>query len=240
MKIHLYTLAWNEERILPHFFRHYTKFCERIVVFDNESTDATPDIIRACPQAEHRVWSSNNQVNDQMYLDIKNTAYHESRGTADWVIVCDADEFLYHPSLLDKLASYQRWGINLPRVKGFDMLPRTMPLDTDDLPLVHREGIPDKWMNKRVIFRPELDIRYNPGAHSIAKPAGARSSLMPSLKLLHYKMLSLPYYMQRHRMLGERLSELNRMNGWGQHYLYAPEQMTKEYEDAAARRRVVV
>ena len=39
--IHLYTICWNEERMLPFFFRHYDQWVDRYVVYDDNSTDAT-------------------------------------------------------------------------------------------------------------------------------------------------------------------------------------------------------
>jgi len=239
-RIHVYTLAWNEQLILPHFLRHYARFCERIVVFDNESTDATPEIIAGCPQAERRVWSSGGQINDQTYLDIKNSAYRESRGQADWVIVCDADEFLYHPQIQTQLATYLRRGVTLPRVRGYDMVGHAVPAASDDLLAQYRHGAPNPWMDKQVIFAPELDMRFTPGAHRHEAVPGARRSWFARLQLLHYKMFTAEQYIERTRALRARLSEINRRNKWGTHYLQSDEALREEFVLWQSKARRVV
>mgnify|MGYP000701398893 CR=1 FL=1 len=37
MKIWAYAVIWNEEKMLDFYLRHYSKFCDKIVFFDNES-----------------------------------------------------------------------------------------------------------------------------------------------------------------------------------------------------------
>jgi glycosyltransferase involved in cell wall biosynthesis len=230
-RIHAYTLAWNEEMILPHFLRHYGRFCERIVVFDNESSDATASIVDSCPVAERRVWSSNNQINELMYLDIKNSAYRESRGVADWVIVCDADEFLYHPELTELLASYQRRGITMPRVRGYEMVGTRVPGPTENLLEQFRLGAPNTWMDKQVVFSPNLDFRFGVGAHAHDPVPGARRSWFRRLKLLHYKMFTPEQYIERTTLLRARLSELNLRKNWGTHYLQSIEELRLEHQE---------
>ena len=142
MVTHLYAISWNEEIIMPYFLRHYSQFCDKMVIFDNESTDSTPDIVKSFPKAELRSWSSNNQLNDMLYLVIKNNAYKESRGIADWVIVCDSDEFLYHPKIVQLLEAYKKIGINFPKVEGFDMIPNATLGPNDVLPDLYKMGMP--------------------------------------------------------------------------------------------------
>lgn len=240
MRIHVYSLAWNEELMAPYFLKHYSKFCEKIVIFDNESSDRTPEIVRACPQAEVRTWSSNGQINDQMYLDIKNSAYKESRGEADWVIVCDMDEFIYHPNLLRKLEWYKRIGVNYPKIKGFEMMPGNPVLPADDLPDHHQMGVRFKNLDKRIIFSPKLDMSYHPGAHNAERPIGSRQSCFSDIKLLHYKMLSLDWYISRHEVMAKRLSDLNKEKGWGSHYTWTPEKMRENYDSFFAKRKKIV
>ena len=43
--IHLYTLCWNDRRMLPHFFRHYSFLVDRFFVFDNGSTDGSLQLL---------------------------------------------------------------------------------------------------------------------------------------------------------------------------------------------------
>ena len=45
--------------------------------------------------------------------------YKQSLGTADWVIVCDADEIIYHNNLPLILDKYKKNGIQIPKIKGY-------------------------------------------------------------------------------------------------------------------------
>jgi Glycosyl transferase family 2 len=48
--VHLYALCWNEERLLPFFFRHYDPFVTRYFIFDHNSTDHSRQILKAHPR----------------------------------------------------------------------------------------------------------------------------------------------------------------------------------------------
>ena len=239
MKIHLYSIAWNEAVIMPHFMRHYRKFCEKITVYDNESTDQTADIVRQMG-GEVKSWSSNNQINDLMYLEIKQNAYKESRGKADWVIVCDSDEFLYHPNFLGKLYEYKSSGINFPKIEGYEMIPDCKINSGDDLPSVYKQGVRFANLDKRAIFNPKLDINYTIGCHGSNIPVDAIESTNSEIKMLQYKMLNLDYFINRHQLLGSRLSEVNRKNNWGLHYMWTPERMKEEYNRFLLARTKVI
>jgi glycosyltransferase involved in cell wall biosynthesis len=54
MVIHLYTFGWNEMRMLPFFIRHYEPFVDKIVFYDDGSTDGTLDLLAAKQNVEIR------------------------------------------------------------------------------------------------------------------------------------------------------------------------------------------
>jgi hypothetical protein len=39
LTVRLYATCWNEEKMLPYFFRHYDTLVSRYFVFDDGSTD---------------------------------------------------------------------------------------------------------------------------------------------------------------------------------------------------------
>jgi hypothetical protein len=208
--VHCYTVCWNVEALLPYFLRHYSAFCERIVLHDNMSTDATRDLIRACPNAVLVDFDNGGQIDEMDYLRIKNHAYKKSRGTADYVIVADIDEFLYHPQLPEMLAKYRDAGVTLPRVRGFNMVSLFHPRRRDALPASVRRGRYSPMYSKRCVFSPDLEINYLPGAHRCTPAGPVAESDDESLKLLHYQYLGLYTVMQRYRRYRRRLSEQNR------------------------------
>jgi glycosyltransferase involved in cell wall biosynthesis len=240
MKIHLYAVCWNEETIMPFFLDHYSRFCDKIVMFDNESTDRTVPIIQSFPNTEVRTFRTAGTLDDNVQITIKNACYKESRGIADWVIICDSDEFLYHPALLSLLEQYKNQGINLPAVAGYNMTPDHLPQPGEYLPTVHPFGTRSPLYDKRIILNPALDIGYQPGAHIVYTTPHAKMSPTAELKLLHYKLLSKEYFLNRHRLLRARLSNINRQFGLGIHYLAPDEQAAADYDRAWSARQKIV
>ena len=105
MKIACYALAYNEEIILPQFINHYKKFCDKIVIYDNMSTDNTKQIAldSGCEVVS---WEApGGGLNDQCYLDIKSNCYKKDRLDYDWVMTVDADELYSHKDGVEGLLS---------------------------------------------------------------------------------------------------------------------------------------
>lgn len=230
MIIHAHILAYNEEKILPFTLDYYSNICEKIFIYDNMSTDSSDEIYKKYSKVTVIKWDSNNEINEFNYINIKNNAYKKSREyNADWVIVCDTDEFLYHPRLLEKLKYYKENGITVPKVNGHDMVSETFPN-------YNGESITNKIKTgsevyppfcKNIIFNPKLDVSFGIGAHSF-QANNAVYSNSPELKLLHYKFLGVEYVESIYKARAERLSDFNKQNKLGEHYFNVPyEYMTK-------------
>ena len=50
MIVHVYGLCWNEEKMLPYFFKHYDDIADQYFIFDNNSTDNSLSILKANPK----------------------------------------------------------------------------------------------------------------------------------------------------------------------------------------------
>lgn len=227
MKIHAHIVTWNEERILPFTLDYYQLFCDKIFIWDNESTDSTLEICERYPNVEVRTWTSNNEINNKLQVDIKSYEYRKLSRDADWVIICDCDEFLYHPNLLNKLEEYKQLGVTLPNVTGHDMVSETFP-DYDGTLITSQVKIgtgPLMNLSKFIIFNPKLDMIYGPGCHSIktqSNPDLVKFSPDKELKLLHYKFLGKDYVKSKYREYQKRISEYNKKQGLSTHYKDLP------------------
>lgn len=218
LRIHVYTICWNAEAILPYFLSHYGTFCERIVVYDNMSTDSTRKLLDACPKAVVRDFDTKGQIDETDYLRVKNHAYKESRGSADYVIVADIDEFLYHPQLNEVLAKYKAAGVTLPRIDGYNMVSLIHPRKNGDLIKLSKRGRYSPQYSKRCVFDPQLEINYLPGAHRCEPVGTVVESQDASLKLLHYHYLGLVTVLRRYRVYQNRLSaQIRRQPYWVQY-----------------------
>lgn len=225
MNIHAHILSWNEEKILPFTLDYYSKICNKIFIHDNMSTDSSDDIYKKYEKVKVLKWDSNNEINEFNYTKIKSNAYKIYSRDADWVIVCDCDEFLYHENLMEKLNEYKKNGITIPQIDGHDMVSESFP-EYDGNPITDKIKIGSETyqpMCKNIIFDPKIDVEYGIGGHSIQSKQG-KLSPTAELKLLHYKFLGKEYVKNIYISRAKRLSEFNKQNKLGEHYFNLPYQ----------------
>jgi hypothetical protein len=242
MKIHAYVICKNEELIMPHLLNYYSKFCQKITFYDNESTDNTINIINSFNECETEIisYSTNGEIRDDIYVQIKNSCWKDS--DADFVIVIDSDEFLYHDNLIDFLIN-NKFDVYYPT--GYNMISNYFPenynkLITDQVIL----GEYCKNYSKSVIFNPKTikDINYGIGAHE-SNPIGYSDINIyngTDLKLLHYKNLGFDYRYNKNSAYGKTLSNYNQINKFGWHYNMSEDEQYKEFSDLYENKSTVV
>lgn len=221
MNIWVYSFCWNEEKILPYFLRHYSSICSKIIVYDNGSTDQSEKLIRSCPIAEVRSYESGNEFRDDIKTQLSNNCWKEARGQADFVIVCDMDEFVYHPNLFQFLAEQRDQGYTMFKLMGYNMICHRFPEGDDQLYNLVTLGLPSDNSSKKILFDPNAftETGFSIGSHK-AKPVGNFQLTKDSrLKLLHFQFLGCEYLLKRYAAYQKRLSELNRLKHWGDKYL---------------------
>lgn len=231
MVVHLYTLCWNEATLLPYFLGHYDRFVDRIVIFDNGSTDDSVQLIERHPKVQGFSFDTAGRFRDDVHLQIKNWAWKTSRGVADFVIVCDMDEFLYHPDITGTLASMCREGYTIARPAGFEMISDSLPRPGRMIHEEIRDGVYSEKYSKCILFDPNAidEMGYLPGCHDCRPSGSVRLYDSDALKLLHYKRLGLDYVLGRVRMYRERLSDFNRRAGLGYEYDFPDEAHREEF-----------
>jgi len=243
MQLSVYTVCYNEQKLLPHFLRHYARLAQKIIVWDNGSTDDSLRIIRSFPHPNLHIgqFDTGGQMVESALVEIKNNCWKGD--TADFVIVCDVDEFLFVPDLQRFLAEHAACDIFRPR--GYDMVADEFPQDDGRL-LVERvkRGVPNALYSKAVLFRPQRvrEINYRHGCHS-CDPVGQSRLLMYDgerypgnpLLLCHYKNLGVDHRLEKHRMLGARLGAEFEKFGFGYHYKLDDETQKREFDDLRRR-----
>jgi hypothetical protein len=242
--IHGYFLCYNEEYILPHLLRYYLTFCEKIFILDNQSTDKSHEIIKSFPNTEIIPYYSNNQVRDDIYLDLKNNMWKQSVGEADYVIVGDADEFLFHENMIEFLTNSFKEGITIFKPEGYHMIGDEDLVLTSDDNIFEKvtEGIIGSSNDKLMLFdcNKIIEINYSFGCH-IANPVGnIKYSNDKDLKMLHYKYLGLKDFIPKQKLRGERLSSFNKERGLGSYYLYDAKKHIDEYKTFIEKRKKVI
>lgn len=233
--ITVYALAWNEEIMLPYFVAHYRKMFQdaHIVIYNNESTDRTAEIAKELG-CEVRTYTTNNTLSDRTYLEIKNNCWKDAK--TDWVLICDVDEHLCvnHGSL----STEDMYGASIIRAQGFNMVGN----NGNELlnPFDIKKGVRAPSYDKIYLFnRTKIkEINYVYGCHK-ANPIGEIKYSMQLYPCKHYKYLNLPYMIKRHASFAKRMSPHNRQHGLGAHYLYSPEEITREFNEARAKAYVI-
>lgn len=196
---------------MPYFLRHYGRFCSSILVFDNLSTDGTPDIVRSYPNTQVIPFDTHEQLIEEVQVQIRNQGWKSNR-QFDWQIVVDTDEFIYHPQLIEELDFYKRWGISVLSTIGYDMIAEFFPdpnhVDYRDKQIyeIISTGKLCRGIGKNCIFDPKKieDMGFWHGSHR-CEPKGEIRLAFPAISLLHYRYFGFENYRQDIEMTCERL-----------------------------------
>lgn len=248
MKIHAYLLCFNEEQIIAQTIEFYQQFCSRIFVMDNESTDRSVQVAKSYDNVDVVSWHSNGIFDRRLAAQMRSQTYrsYSRRGgehtveVADWIIVSDMDELVYHPDLPGVLAAYQEAGVTVPQTTGFEMVgPNEL---STDLPLLdqYKKGYRSPSMDKRLIFDAKFDMCYSHGCHPrgpgfelMKQRYGYKSSNEHPIAVLHYKHIGSRYYatalknFQRAEPGSVFRSKDGQYHGVGCHYFKIVEQRIK-------------
>lgn len=212
MNVEAFIIAFNEAETIHLTVRHYQQFCSRIVIFDNFSTDNTREIALSMG-CDVRLFGQKGVLSDKEYLKVKNHCWKKSR--ADWVIVCDSDEILYHPNIQEALKE----DCTIMTTYGWNVYSEEMPKETA---LDIKTGYHDGNYSKSIIFKPTAvkEINYHLGCHACSPRGDIRKS-KEQLILFHirnvggYQRLS-----DRHAVYRPRMSEDNIQRKLGIHYMF--------------------
>lgn len=231
MRIDLYAACWNEERMIPFFLRHYESLVDRIVIFDDGSTDRSVKLLTASRKVEMRRLPA-GPSSLLMTMEEMNRCWKESRGRADWIIIADIDEHIYHRSLRDYLEHCARDGVTILDPIGYDMISADFPASNAVLAESIRRGIRCFLLDKKTVFDPNAieEINYTVGRH-VAQPTGRVT--FPAEReviLLHYKHLGLDHLSTRSQALKGRKTDFDRERQWGAHYFRSAEEMKSDFE----------
>lgn len=234
MIIHLYTLCWNEIDILPFVVDYWEKLnVSKAVVFDNGSTDGSVEYLEQFNWIEVRSFNTNG-LNNEILIEIKNEAWKESIGKADYVIVCDTDECLISPFGKNTFIEMKNSGYTICAPKWYEFISEYEPQYVKGK-LLHEISERAFSMNssKVILFNPNeiKEINYNPGAHS-CNPEGNIKYYYGELYLLHInKRLSLDFFINKFRILNDRRSPSDVKHSYGCHYSFSEDKLISEYND---------
>lgn len=193
MKVWVFGLCYNEAEILPWWLKHYEQFAEKILVWDDKSTDGSREILQSHPKVECHTWPYDDGISEDQFLDFANRTYPIACGKADWVMWVDMDELLYADDVPRLLEEERAKGVQVIPSVGFNMTGDGLPpLDNRQLWQIMQQGVHAPVYSKPVVFDPNCLMRWNRGKHALAICDGKIAD-RPKFKLLHYRYLGVCY-----------------------------------------------
>lgn len=245
MTIHAYLLCWNEIDMVKLVVSHYQKFCDKITIMDNWSTDGSDKLAESlgCEVIKF----GTKFFDDQENMNIKNNVWKGSK--ADWVLIADFDECLwaneneYHETPKGIMATggtrqflfrQRDNGATIIKTYGWQIMSEDWP--ANDL-LQITNGYEFSNYAKNIVFNPRAikEINYGPGAHE-CKPVGQVVWSTEALYVLHYKHIGgVQRTIDRYKEYQKRMSKNNRKNGWGIHYNRTPASIRQEWAERMAK-----
>jgi len=240
--VHLYTLTYNEEKILPFFFQHYEKFVDRFYVFDNYSTDRTEEICKKRKDVIFRRWDSKGKMDSFQLTEMRNKIWKKSITPCDFVLVVDADEFLYHKNMKSVLSKMKKNICTVAKPVGFGMLSSKFPVDNILITEQIKKGIRTPMMDKCVLFDPKqiLNMSFGLGSHNCLPEGYVRVYRDENLKLLHYKALGIDYSLERKQLFRKRVPKKNLKMGISKHYFADDNEFVKAVNNSIKKAKTVI
>ncbi|MEO6292677.1 MAG: glycosyltransferase family 2 protein [Burkholderiaceae bacterium] len=225
--------------MLPFFFKHYDPIVRKYVVFDDGSTDDSLAMLKKHPKVELRPMpvpvDTDSRIVSQ--LAVLEESWQESKGDADWVIVTDIDELIWHPNLAAYLRDMLEQGVTVIPALGFDMIAEDMPQARDCLTDVVVFGAPTHLYSKINIFSPNAiqSMRFTLGRHH-AKPLGrVQIPADDKLFLLHYKYLGFDRLVKRNVQYLTRQRSKDLQYEWGAQYSWDEQRLRQEWQTVKLR-----
>jgi Glycosyl transferase family 2 len=239
MRIDLYARCFNEADMLPFFFLHYDSLVQRYIIYDDGSTDSSYELMRLNSKVEVRPMPPYSHPDSRISsaLALQDSCWKESRGVADWVIVTDIDEHLYHPDLSTYLKQCRALGVTIVPALGFQMLSEEFPEQKNLLCRSLTKGAYLPQYSKLNIFSPnEIDtVNYSPGRHTAAPTGYIVAPTRDEVLLLHYHYVGFERVRQRYAKILPRQRKKDIEKKWGYHYGWSAEKLRESWDHVAGR-----
>ena len=211
MKVELITMMYNEEFLIPFFLNHYSWVDEIVVLYDKDTNDNSESILCDANNVSILPFNMPDGMDDGYKSQLISDTYQGSE--ADWVIVADADEFIFiSKDDLGKISEDDQASC----VVLYDVYRHVTESDLDPLQPIQSQrlhGCLDKQYIKPSIVRGGLsDISWGPGHHHLSGVANYHPTPFTGA---HWANADLSFCINR-RIYNrrDRQSPTNKAMGW--------------------------
>jgi hypothetical protein len=192
----------NEIDILPFFIDYYFNFVgvDKIIFSDGNSDDGSVEYLKTFCSKVEVIIEDHKEYNEYNLMESRNEIWKKYKDDYDWFIIVDADEFLYHPNIREKIIEYKKNGITIPVTYGYEMYSTEFPKFQPGvyLPDIIKNGEVSSGLDKHVLFNPkEVNMRYSYGSHQSYPTGNVVYNSDTELYVLHYKHLSYDYLVRK-------------------------------------------
>jgi hypothetical protein len=193
----------------------------------NKNTDK--DIIEEIKNKNNNIFfTDNDKLNDDAFLKIKNHCWKTAE--TDWVIVCDADEFIHINE--QELVEQEAANYNIIKAQGYTVVNRDNSIkDIHKMKYGYRDTAYDKHMlfNKKYIAEINYAHGCHPNLHMDCIVGSPNAGATKEFKIIHYKWLGREYTLKRREALRNRgVSEFNRSKMWTNDYIYSEAELNEK------------
>lgn len=203
VKIYVYTFCYNNSAIIPFVIDYWKKYATKVIVYDNNSTDNSVELLKAYNWIEVRSYNTNNVYDINRINEIKTVCYKECTGEADLCMVCDIDEVLaYYDGMMDDIFNRMS-DYDVFKAVQYDIVKETFPNYVPDCLAQNYEGtafVKSPNANKIALFKPEVNIEFTHNSYFIH--SGVNSD---NIKTLHIKIFGHNYLIYNEAVLEARL-----------------------------------
>lgn len=240
------TLVYNEMEILPYCVRYWQRMADRVIVFDNHSTDGSREYLSQFDWITIETFDSDGH-NDIIQKQVKEQAYQKYKDEFEIIIITDADEIFYFSDFRASVALFLSQGCNCMSTELYALCEDAKPL-YDDVLYLHQQCHKFHYQkmnhtpgfereSKFSIFNTKLvdKINMSVGQHYVVtEPQMKLMRVTPDVGFcLHIdKGFGHLYKFAIRQKMKDRLSPVNIKYKMGIEYFNDYETLRKEYEDA--------